>query len=78
MISKKTLIKVLLILNAGLIIGKAIGSIPTPKADLYILSLFKVDSIFQVPNWLIYLTASSAVIGTYLTNKKKLDKKGGN
>lgn len=78
MISKKTFIKVLLILNAGLIIGKAIGSIPTPKADLYILSLFKVDSIFQVPNWLIYLTASSAVIGTYLTNKKKLDKKGGN
>lgn len=78
MISKKTFIKVLLILNAGLIIGKAIGSIPTPKADLYILSLFKVDSIFQVPNWLIHLTASSAVIGTYLTNKKKLDKKGGN
>lgn len=78
MISKETFIKVLLILNAGLIIGKAIGSIPTPKADLYILSLFKVDSIFQVPNWLIYLTASSAVIGTYLTNKKKLDKKGGN
>lgn len=78
MISKKTFIKVLLILNAGLIIGKAIGSIPTPKSDLYILSLFKVDSIFQVPNWLIYLTASSAVIGTYLTNKKKLDKKGGN
>lgn len=78
MISKRTFIKGLLILNAGLIIGKAIGSIPTPKADSYILSLFQVDSLLQVPNWLIYLTFSCAVVGTYLTNKKKLDKKGGN
>lgn len=78
MLSKKTLIKCLLILNAGLIIGKVIGSIPTPKADSYILSLFQIDSLLQVPNWLIYLTFSCAVVGTYLTNKKKLDKKGGN
>lgn len=78
MISRKSIIKGLLILNAGLIIGKTIGSIPTPKADSYILSLFQIDSLFQVPNWLIYLTFSCAVIGTYLTSKKKLDKKGGN
>lgn len=78
MLSKKTLIKCLLILNTGLIIGKVIGSIPTPKADSYILSLFQIDSLLQVPNWLIYLTFSCAVLGTYLTNKKKLDKKGGN
>lgn len=78
MISSKSIIKGLLILNAGLIIGKAIGNIPTPKADSYILSLFQIDSLLQVPNWLIYLTFSCAVIGTYLTSKKKLDKKGGN
>lgn len=78
MISKRTFIKGLLILNAGLFIGKAIGSIPTPIADSYILSLFQVDSLLQVPNWLIYLTFSCAVVGTYLTSKKKLDKKGGN
>lgn len=78
MISRKSIIKGLLILNTGLIIGKAIGSIPTAKADSYILSLFQVDSLLQVPNWLIYLTFSCAVIGTYLTSKKKLYKKGGN
>lgn len=78
MISRKSIIKGLLILNAGLIIGKAIGSIPTLKADAYILSLFEIDSLLQVPNWLIYLIFSSSVVGTYLTNKQKLDKKGGN
>lgn len=74
MLLKKKLIKFLLILNVGLIIAKVIGSIPTPKADLYILSLFETTNIFQVSNWLILLTASSAIVCTYFTKKNKRGK----
>lgn len=78
MFNKKNIIRGLLLLDGGIILGKIITLIPSSGADKEIFTfadnLIKINPIFEVPYWLIYLTALCAIIGSYLTIRDKLKK----
>ncbi len=80
MFSKKNIIKGLVLLNTGTVLAKIIGKISSAKADEEILTfainLTKTNTLFYVPNWLIYLTIICAILCSYLTAKEKVIKGG--